>query len=391
MADYDALIIGGGIHGVGVAQALAAAGYRPLLLEQSRLGDGSSSRSSKLIHGGLRYLESRQWRLVRECLLERQRLLQLAPELVQLQPFHIPVYQQTSRRPMTLALGLGLYRLLSGFQRASRFQALPRRAWSALDGLRTQGLQMIWRYYDGQTDDRLLTRAVMASAVSLGAEWQEGARVVSAELGTEGVELEYEQYGRLHHCRARVMINATGPWVAETLGLLTGTMKAAIPAARLVQGSHLILDYPLRGGCYYLEAPQDRRVIFVMPWQGKTLVGTTETPYQGDPATVSVLDEERRYLQTVVAHYFPRWAEARIKGEFAGLRVLPESEEDAFSQARETRLHVDDMHRPRLLSIYGGKLTSYRLTAQKVVQRLRPSLPSRQARADTASLALKAP
>ena len=145
---YDIVIVGGGIHGAGVAQAAACHGYTAMLLEQSALASGSSSRSSKLIHGGLRYLEGYDFHLVRESLVERDILLRIAPELVRLQPFHIPVYPDTTRRPLTLRAGLLLYALLDGLGHSSRFSTLPRHEWDTLDGLDTRRLETVFRYHD---------------------------------------------------------------------------------------------------------------------------------------------------------------------------------------------------------------------------------------------------
>ena len=166
---YDVVIAGGGIHGVGVAQAAACAGYSVLLLEKTALAAGTSSRSSKLVHGGLRYLEGYDFGLVRESLHERAILLKVAPELVQLRPFHIPIYPETSRRPLMLRAGLALYAVLGGFHRGSSFRALQHKEWDHLDGLDTRQLQAVFRYHDAQTNDTDLTRAVMQSATLLGA------------------------------------------------------------------------------------------------------------------------------------------------------------------------------------------------------------------------------
>ncbi|MEE8343300.1 MAG: FAD-dependent oxidoreductase, partial [Gammaproteobacteria bacterium] len=179
---YHVGIIGGGIHGVGVAQRAAAQGYTVLVLEKAGLAAGTSSRSSKLIHGGLRYLESAQFGLVRECLRERSLLLQIAPELVRLQPFMVPVYRHTRRRPWQLRLGLSLYALLGGMDKENRFTTIPRRHWDQLDGLATEGLEKVYRYRDAQTDDALLTRAVMNSAQELGAELAMPANFLGAKM-----------------------------------------------------------------------------------------------------------------------------------------------------------------------------------------------------------------
>jgi len=388
MVDYDVLVIGGGIHGVGVAQAAAAAGYRVALVEQYDLAWGTSSRSSKLIHGGLRYLENAQFPVVRECLRERAILLKIAPQLVSLTPFYIPIYRDTQRRPWQIRSGLSLYALLAGFGEGSDFHRVPRSQWSQLDGLETDGLQAVFQYWDGQTDDARLTRAVMASAEQLGAELFQPAQLIGAVLEEEGVQVTLDTALGEQQLTAQVLVNAAGPWVNRVLDLVEPAPKS-LPVD-LVQGTHLVIDQPLSRGIYYMEAPQDHRAVFAIPWQGKTLLGTTETPYQGDPANVAPLPQEEAYLLEVLAHYFPRMAgELKVVERFAGLRVLPREEGSAFGRSRETILLPDRSPRPRLISIYGGKLTAYRATAQKVMAELRPHLPACTSIADTASLPLQ--
>ena len=171
MKEYDVIVVGGGIHGAGVLQAAAAAGYSALLIEKRALASGTSSRSSKLIHGGLRYLESGQFALVRENLHEREVHLRIAAELVELKPFFIPIYSDTRRRPWQLQIGLSLYALLGGFRPGTRFgQGAEARMAASLDGLDTASLEAVIRYHDAQTDDAALTRAVVESARSLGGE-----------------------------------------------------------------------------------------------------------------------------------------------------------------------------------------------------------------------------
>ena len=186
---YDVVVAGGGIHGAGMAQAAAASGHSVLLLEQEAIAAGSSSRSSKLIHGGLRYLESGQLRLVRESLHERALMLKLAPELVRLQKFFIPVYDHSRRKPWQLRIGLSLYALLAGLDGAARFGTVPLSGWAQLDGLDTHGLRQVFYYHDAQTDDALLTAAVMRSAQSLGAELALPARFTGATLAGDGVQV----------------------------------------------------------------------------------------------------------------------------------------------------------------------------------------------------------
>jgi glycerol-3-phosphate dehydrogenase len=158
LREFNIVIIGGGIHGVAVAQAASAAGYSVLLLEKEGLASGTSGRSSKLIHGGLRYLETAQFSLVAECLRERALLLKNAPELVSLKKIYIPIYKDALRPPWMIRVGLSMYYALSGFNRDSGFRSVPKKEWSDLDGLDTEGLNGVFQYHEAQTDDALLTK-----------------------------------------------------------------------------------------------------------------------------------------------------------------------------------------------------------------------------------------
>ncbi len=389
-ATVDVAIVGAGIHGAGVAQAAAAAGHSVLLLEQRAIAAGTSSRSSKLIHGGLRYLETGQFRLVRESLHERTLLLRLAPDLVRLRRFHVPVYRDTRRRPWLLRTGLSLYALLAAFAPGARFGTLPRRQWGGLDGLSTDGLQSVFFYHDAQTDDQALTRAVVQSARQLGAQLLCPAQLLGAHLHEQGVELRILQNGRESRCSARVLVNAAGPWADR----LARTIEPAIivPAVERVQGSHLVLPVRLEERCYYLESPRDGRAIFALPWHGQLLLGTTETRFRGDPDQVTPSAAEVHYLLGVFKHYFPHWrtlGPADLTDSFAGLRTLPSGPGHAFHRTRETLLVVDRAERPRVLSMYGGKLTTWRAVAERAIARVAGSLPARRPVAHTSQLPLR--
>ncbi len=389
MNTFDVIVIGAGIQGAGVAQAAAAAGHRVLVLEQQHAAYGTSSRSSKLIHGGLRYLESGQFSLVRESLHERALMLRNAPELVSLKPFYIPLYDHTRRQPWQIRTGLSLYAVLGGFQRGCTFGSVPRRHWDQLDGLNTKHLHHVFRYHDAQTDDALLTQAVLRSAEQLGTEVRLPARVAHMELTRDGVTVDYYQGELPRSARARVVVNATGPWVNHTLNLVSPKQPAQL--IELVQGTHLVLPGKLTQGIYYVESPRDGRAIFVMPWYGNTLIGTTETRYRGDPAQVKPLQSETNYLLQTLKAYFPghqTHTAQDIVQAFAGLRVLPAGNSHAFYRPRETLFSVDQADKPHLLSIFGGKLTGWRATAEKVMQRIAPGLPAQPARADTRNIRL---
>ncbi|MCI0506872.1 MAG: glycerol-3-phosphate dehydrogenase/oxidase [Gammaproteobacteria bacterium] len=385
---YDMIVVGGGIHGAGVAQAAAASGNSVLLLEKSAIGSATSSKSSKLIHGGLRYLESFQFGLVRECLRERALLLRNAPELVKLAPFYIPVYQHTSRRPWKIGLGLQLYRWLGGFNSDSRFRRLTRRQWQSLNGLIQTDLQAVFQYYDAQTDDIALTKAVLQSAQQLGAEVLLPAAFEGAVIHQDQCEIHVAVSGKKRTYTSAVLVNAAGAWVNE---ILRNCSPRQCPLeVDYVQGTHIVVNEPAKPGVFYLEAPQDQRAVFVMPWKGQCMIGTTETVFHGDAGDVRPLAAEKNYLLDTYNHYFcTARAESDIVSAFAGLRVLPRDSKTPFKRARDTLLLANTQSRPRLISIYGGKLTAYRSTAEKVMQRLRGSMPSRKPRGNTRSLALQ--
>lgn len=385
---YDIVIVGGGIQGAAVAQAAAARGYTVLVLEKTALAAATSSRSSKLIHGGLRYLEHGHFALVHESLQERSDWLRLAPSLVRLSPFYIPVYRETSRSSLVIRAGLSLYALLAGGGGSARFRSVPKSEWEQLDGLTTEGLKQVFQYWDAQTDDRLLTQALMYSAQSLGAELLCPAEFIHATLSPTMCEIDYLQGDRINHCRAAVLVNAAGPWVNKALQRID-PQPPKYPID-LVQGTHLVLEGCLNKGCYYLESPADRRAVFVLPWYQHILLGTTETLFNGDPEGSYPLATEETYLLDCFHHYFPEKNRV-VREKFSGLRVLPASQGAAFHRSREIHLQCDSSKKPRLVSIYGGKLTVCRATAQKVLHTIMPTLPDRTPKADVSKLIIKTP
>lgn len=384
LENFDVAVIGGGIQGAGVAQAASAAGYRTLLVERGEWAAATSRASSKLVHGGLRYLESGQLHLVYHSLQERQQLFRNAPGLVEAVPFYIPIYRNTRRRPWQIRAGLSLYALLAGLQPQARFRSVPRAEWPTLGGLRQQDLQAVFQYWDGQTDDAALTRAVAHSAAELGAHCEQHCELLTAvQRGDGGYQLQLRSGTREWACSARSLVNATGPWVNELLQRCTPNPPQR--ALSLVKGTHIVLPPMGLPGIFYLEAPSDGRAVFVMPWQGATLVGTTEVEVDTPAATPS--QREIDYLLDTVRHYLPAQP-LEISGSFAGVRVLPAGSGRAFSRARESVIAQFDAGHAPLISIYGGKLTTYRYTAAEVVAQLRKKLGARTVIADTRELAL---
>jgi glycerol-3-phosphate dehydrogenase len=285
-----------------------------------------------------------------------------------------------------------MYALLGGFDASTRFGSVPRREWSSLDGLETRGLDAVIRYHDAQTDDALLTRAVVQSALSLGAELAMPASFAGAVLSGDGATVRFDQNGATQECAARVLVNAGGPWATRVAGFIQPPVP--IPNVDLVQGAHIVLPFAVTAGIYYVESPTDGRAVFVMPWHGATLIGTTETPYRGDADAVQPLPEEEDYLLAVARHYFPAFrhlGREHITQRFAGLRVLPAATQAAFDRSRETIYTTDREVKPRVLGIYGGKLTVWRAAAAHVLERIGGSLPAAIRRAATDQLILRRP
>ena len=366
----DAIVIGAGIQGAGVAQALAACGYQVQLIEQaSHAAAETSSNSSKLIHGGLRYLETAQFSLVRECLKERAILCKIAPHLVHLSPFYIPVYQGQTRTAPWIFAGLSLYRLLGGgpFKKhsAEKAQAL------GIDGA---GLTQVFEYQDAQTDDAALTRAVVNSAKSLGADIAFNEKVIAIEQSDQGFLL-HSQSGKVFG--APCVINATGAYINEVARLCAALPQIPI---ELVQGAHLVLNYPAPSGCIYTASPDDGRPVFLLPWRGQLMVGTTEHSLGSNPYAKGMTYEERAYLVRAAKHCLPalREQEIEVTETYCGVRVLPSGQQNANKKVRDTQLITSINSNYQYLAIYGGKLTAYRATAEKVVKMLIPHLPKKR-------------
>ena len=386
MNDVDVVVIGAGIHGAGVAQAAAAAGYSVLVIEKNNIGTGTSSKSSKLIHGGLRYLESYQFSLVRKSLKERAVLCRIAPDLVKIQPFYIPIYKTTTRRPWQIRIGLMLYAILGGLHKNNLFKRIRRKKVQKLDGLDKTNLQHVYRYFDGQTNDRKLTEAVMRSAQQLGAQLVCPANINTITQTEQGFSLSFNNGEEENHLQAKVVVYASGPWVNELHELVTSKVHSL--EIDLVQGTNIILDVTGPSGIYYLEA-NDQRAVFVMPYdyngEIKTMVGTTEKLFKGKADDVHETDEEVEYLLNVYNAYFSSVTKPNVIHQFAGLRVLPKHAGSLFSRPRDTTLH---WALPGMLSLYGGKLTAYRSTSELVIHKLKPLLGKRRRVAYTEQLYL---
>jgi len=362
---YDVVVVGAGIQGTGIAQAAAVCGYKTLVIEKFPLaGMGTSCKSSKLIHGGLRYLESGQFRLVRECLLERNRLLKNAHKLVKLIPFYIPVYSDSSRPSWKIWLGLCIYSLFS----FKSFQIVKKSQWSLLDHIKTKNLKHVFKYYDAQTDDQLLTQAVANSAQNYGAEFIYSADFNSSKFQHGSHIIHYMKDGEKHTISSKYLINCSGPWIVETQQKIQP--KLDIPAIELISGSHIIVDKITTQGAYYLET-KDQRAAFVIPWKEKyTLIGTTETVHTDTIDNISATKKDINYLIDLYNKSFNvKISEKNIIDTFCGLRVLPKNSAAIFNKSRDS-LIVESKSCPGLITLIGGKLTAYRASAELVVSKI---------------------
>ncbi len=361
--NYEVVVIGGGIQGAAVALAARKAGYSVLLVEKNTWASATSSKSSKLIHGGLRYLQTAQFKLVYECLAEREWMLTHLPDLVSAKWFYLPIYTDSHYSTWKVHCGLFLYRLLAKNNSHSSYKKIPRSEWSSLSGLQQEGLKAVFAYQDAQTDDAALTQAIVDRAQALGVECYEHTECVSTDVKdnkTYSLQLQHAGIGTPIKVNTHTIINATGPWVNTVLQRLSPS--AEIFPIDLVQGTHLVVSPALSDTCFYLPSPEDNRAVFCLPWKGNTLVGTTELIHQGKPEDISVKQQEIDYLSAVVNHYFPDY-NFSIEATFCGLRVLPSSNKKSFLKPRDTFIFSDK----NIISLYGGKLTAWRATAKKVL------------------------
>lgn len=374
----DVVIIGAGIQGCGIAQAAALNGLNVAVLESNTdVGLETSSKSSKLIHGGLRYLEKFSFSLVKECLKERRILLKNAPSLVKENRFYIPIYKTSKRSRLTVYLGLRLYAFLDGDWRGRNVGLVEKRTWQALDDLNTDKLKAVFYYHDSQTHDQYLTKAVAKSAQQLGAIFHFNANVLSINFSGDEftVSIDNSAFNKrkrsddIETFHSKILINACGPWVNNVAELLIP--PAETNAVELVQGIHLVLDCQISTSCYYGESPDDGRAVFILPWQGKTLIGTTETLLNAGANSCQVSEEEVAYLLRFVQLYFPAHNISRnnIVEYFSGVRTLLRASGDTNSLSRETSIIKSEIY-PGYFALYGGKLTVYRATAELLVRQV---------------------
>jgi glycerol-3-phosphate dehydrogenase len=354
-------VIGGGINGAGIAWELARKDYQVTLFDKGRCGAQTSSKTTKMIHGGIRYLENLHFRLVRESLRDRAWLLEQLPQLVRPIEILVPIYADSPRSRLTIRAGLILYDLLAGRDNIARH-----RRWSVDDllarvPLRRDDLRGGFSFWDGQVDDYALVRTVVASAAREGATIHEETPVVALQHRADrwvlrtaaGDESSFD-----------FLINAAGPWMNE---LLSGNGIRSRYELSLVRGSHLVLEHRVSDAGMLLQSVNDRRVFFVLPWKGTTLVGTTEVIHRTSLDDVRPSEDEIDYL----VQRFDRYMTTPITRDdivstFAGVRPLVGRAANPSAIAREYRV----VRRGNMINIFGGKLTTFRSLALKVGMRV---------------------
>ncbi len=397
--DYDIVIIGAGIHGAGILQCAAANGYSCLLLEQfAHVAGGTSGHSSNLIHGGLRYLQQGEFKFVFDCLRERNQLLHNAPELVRLQPFYLPVFENSVQSRWQAQRSLISYTLLSALGGTkTRFWSVKQPEWNKLHGIKQKRLKKVFRYEDAVADTSKLTEAIIDSAVAMGGEIRLNThfnRAVKTRFGYQVFATTTDSTGlpdKTISISSKTIVFATGPWINSSLE--NTVPNPEMPKLELVQGTHVVLPGDLQGITYNIASP-DNRSVFVRPVEKGIMIGATEMVFRGNPTESLPTPQEINYLLGVFNYFFPDFYSAGpacasdIIESFASIRVLPQNSKSPYTRSRKALFIYDSQTKPRLIGVCGGKLTSYRVTANKVIRKLRKQLPSRKRMINTRNIKL---
>jgi glycerol-3-phosphate dehydrogenase len=370
----DLLILGGGITGAGIARDAALRGFRTALVDKGDFGGGTSSQSSRLIHGGIRYLEQYDFRLVLEASRERRVLLEIAPHLVRPLPFLFPVYRGGRVPAWKVRAGMWLYDLLAAFHNVRMHQWLGRQAALKLEsGLREKDLQGAALYYDAQTDDARLVLATMRSAARAGAlvaNYAAATSLLKPDGRVRGATVRDLLSGRPYTVRALVVVNAGGPWADQLRGL---DDARAEPLLRPTEGAHVVVPRQRLGHTYAVTftSPIDGRVMFILPWGDSSYVGTTDTDTGVSPDEVRATASDVVYLLRSANAVFPqaRLSPADVIATWAGLRPLLDPDR-AVGPSEASREHRIVESASGLLTIAGGKLTTYRIMARDMVDRV---------------------
>lgn len=353
-------VVGGGINGSGVAWELARRDYDVTLFDKGTCGAQTSSATTKMIHGGLRYLENLEFALVRESLRERAWLLKNLASLVKPLEILLPVYNDSPRSRSAIKTGLVLYDRLAGDENLSAHRSLEAQELLERAPLREDGLRGGFSYWDAQVDDFALVRTVIASAIRDGATVRERTRIDGITPDGDEWVLRTESGDET---RFDLVVNAAGPWMNELLG---ANNIAASYVLSLVRGSHIVLKHAVSESGLLLQSTTDRRVFFVLPWKGTTLVGTTEVVQEHSPDLVHATAEEVEYLIQRFNRYFrTQISQDDVQSAFAGVRPLVGRATNPSAIGRDFRV----VRNGNMINIFGGKMTTFMNLARKVAMR----------------------
>ena len=366
---FDIFIIGGGINGAGIARDASGRGLKIYLAEKGKVGSATSSWSSKLIHGGLRYLENYEFKLVAESLREREVITQIAPSITKPLPFVIP-HTKKLRSKLLIRLGLFLYDNLGGKTKIPKSSKVifAKQYQNILQSKFTEG----FRYYDVQVDDKKLVEMNIDNAKKMGAIIAEDTKVINANRIDNYWEITLNNNEKI---KSKILINAAGPWINETVNnVLKINAKKSI---RLVRGSHIITKKLYEDEVAFTLQNEDNRVVFVIPYKSEySLIGTTEVDVD-TPDNPSISNEEKIYLiNTINNHFIKQISQEDIVETYSGIRPLIEDFKDATKVTRDYIFDLnEDESKAPLLNIYGGKLTTYRKLAENVLLALNKYIP----------------
>ena len=367
---YDIFIIGGGINGAGIARDAAGRGLKVFLAEKNKVGSATSSWSSKLIHGGLRYLENYEFKLVRESLKEREVITKIAPKITKPIPFIIP-HTKKLRSKLLIRLGMFLYDNLGGKTKIPKSSKINfnKKFTNILQSHYKVGFQ----YYDVQVDDKKLVEININDAKKLGANVIENRKVINAKRLNEGWEITLDNNELV---KSKILINAAGPWINE---IVNNVIKVnSNKSIRLVRGSHIIIKKLYEEEVAFTLQNDDSRIVFVIPYKNEySLIGTTEVDVN-TPDKPKISNEEKIYLiNTINKHFVKQISQEDIVDTYSGIRPLIEDFKEATRVTRDYvfDLNLESQNSP-LLNIYGGKLTTYRKLSERVMEELSPYLPN---------------
>ena len=365
---YDIFIIGGGINGAGIARDAAGRGLKVFLAEKNKVGSATSSWSSKLIHGGLRYLENYEFKLVKESLKEREVITSIAPNITKPLPFIIP-HSKKLRSKLLISLGLFLYDNLGGKTKIPKSSKINFN--KKYSNILKSHFKVGFQYYDVQVDDKKLVEMNIEDAKKMGAQIVENQKVINANRSNEGWEILLDNDEIVN---SKILINAAGPWINEIVNNVIKANKNK--SIRLVKGSHIIIKKLYDQEVAFTLQNDDNRIVFVIPYKNDySLIGTTEVDVNS-PDNPKISNEEKIYLiNTINNHFIKQISEEDIVYTYSGIRPLIEDFKDASKVTRDYvfDLNLENKNSP-LLNIYGGKLTTYRKLSENVIEELTPYL-----------------